>query len=813
MIQTTEVSITYKGDGVQTSFPYPYPYRNSDDIVGYIINDVGYEKRITNNFKYDKVSNIYQYPLAGDPLAAPYSIKLIRETPQQQNADLPGKLPFSLIEKSLDWIIMILQEIGSRCNSLWHIRNDCKLSETNARNSASAAAESEENAANSENLAKKWAMSPVSPDGVVDTNSPTGYTQSAKTWAALSKEYAGLSKFKLPIGYYNSVDEMKVSETALVGRPCVTLGYYEKDDGGGAVYIIRSKKESDVDDGGSIIFLDNGNVAELIIDKAVNVKQFGAKGNGETDDTTTLKATLQYAYTNALKVYLPKGTYCISEPLHLYQNQTLYGDLADNTTIKSTAPATENNAIIVLDRTDDYKFNYGEDYHINNITLVSVNNIPYGIYASKAAPYLDFAHLVISKVKTGISIPDTWLSSIKNTSISNIDIGIQLRSSGTSLHLENIYIMTPTKYGYDIHGLAYSEWSNVACDWATENAIAYNFSFGNVTINGLGCESDKCKICIAQNNSTLNITGATLYFPKTDTGDSVFRMNGSVLNITNADITLAGELSQNNTAVGFNLGTNNIINITRLDAPPALAERMSISDSANSSFVHISDYTSSHSMLGNAPHLGDTNSFLDFYKDIVPYNKKMNTIYGSLNTATLRRMDGVDISWNPAAKSGDILINCEPNTGIAFRQCMSDPTVYTLKGTVTAIDGSTITLSDWGFADDTMTAFARNMGTTINASGLFNGVAVVSISETEKTIVLKNASSASRFQLGAKVTYRNNITYLRDEKYNRVQHVLAGKSEGKPTTPVIGMMYFDTTLNKPVWYNGSNWVDANGNNV
>lgn len=155
MIQTTEVSITYKGDGVQTSFPYPYPYRNSDDIVGYIINDVGYEKRITNNFKYDKVSNIYQYPLAGEPLAAPYSIKLIRETPQQQNADLPGKLPFSLIEKSLDWIIMILQEIGSRCNSLWHIRNDCKLSETNARNSASAAAESEDIAKKCENAAAK----------------------------------------------------------------------------------------------------------------------------------------------------------------------------------------------------------------------------------------------------------------------------------------------------------------------------------------------------------------------------------------------------------------------------------------------------------------------------------------------------------------------------------------------------------------------------------------------------------------------------------------------------------------------------------
>ncbi len=310
MIQTTEVSITYKGDGVQTSFPYPYPYRNSDDIVGYIINDVGYEKRITNNFKYDKVSNIYQYPLAGDPLAAPYSIKLIRETPQQQNADLPGKLPFSLIEKSLDWIIMILQEIGSRCNSLWHIRNDCKLSETNARNSASAAAESEENAANSENLAKKWAMSPASPDGVVDTDSPTGYTQSAKIWAALSKEYAGLSKFKLPIGYYKSVAEMKASETAIVGRPCVTLGYYEPNDGGGGVYIIRQKKENDVDDGGSVLFLDNGDVAELIIDGAINVKQFGANGDGATDDTNAFAMMLKHD-----NCYIPIGNYVITSPL------------------------------------------------------------------------------------------------------------------------------------------------------------------------------------------------------------------------------------------------------------------------------------------------------------------------------------------------------------------------------------------------------------------------------------------------------------------------------------------------------------------
>lgn len=183
-------------------------------------------------------------------------------------------------------------------------------------------------AKDSSDIAKKWAMSPVSPDGVVDTNSPTGYTQSAKIWAALSKEYAGLSKFKLPIGYYNSVDEMRKSETALVGRPCVTLGYYEPNDGGGAVFIIRQKKESDVDDGGSVIFLNNGNVAELITKGTVNVKQFGAKGDELTDDTKSIDAAIHACLKESEwkvldggwtppKLIIPHGRYKITKPIYL----------------------------------------------------------------------------------------------------------------------------------------------------------------------------------------------------------------------------------------------------------------------------------------------------------------------------------------------------------------------------------------------------------------------------------------------------------------------------------------------------------------
>ena len=37
-----------------------------------------------------------------------------------------------------------------------------------------------------------------------------------------------------------------------------------------------------------------------------------------------------------------------------------------------------------------------------------------------------------------------------------------------------------------------------------------------------------------------------------------------------------------------------------------------------------------------------------------------------------------------------------------------------------------------------------------------------------------------------------------------------GVSGARPTTPNIGDPYFDTTLGIPLWYNGTNWVDATG---
>ena len=40
-----------------------------------------------------------------------------------------------------------------------------------------------------------------------------------------------------------------------------------------------------------------------------------------------------------------------------------------------------------------------------------------------------------------------------------------------------------------------------------------------------------------------------------------------------------------------------------------------------------------------------------------------------------------------------------------------------------------------------------------------------------------------------------------------------GPTTGRPNPPSVGLEYFDTTLGYPVWYDGTNWVDATGATV
>jgi hypothetical protein len=45
------------------------------------------------------------------------------------------------------------------------------------------------------------------------------------------------------------------------------------------------------------------------------------------------------------------------------------------------------------------------------------------------------------------------------------------------------------------------------------------------------------------------------------------------------------------------------------------------------------------------------------------------------------------------------------------------------------------------------------------------------------------------------------------------QAITASDTASRPTDINTGFQYFDITLNKPIWWNGSDWVDATGATV
>lgn len=96
------------------------------------------------------------------------------------------------------------------------------------------------------------------------------------------------------IKHFNSVAEMKACTTLIETYVVMTLGYYEANDGGGATYRIREKIDTDEEDNGSIHFLQNNLVAELVVENVVNLKQFGVKNDGVTDCTTQVKNAISF---------------------------------------------------------------------------------------------------------------------------------------------------------------------------------------------------------------------------------------------------------------------------------------------------------------------------------------------------------------------------------------------------------------------------------------------------------------------------------------------------------------------------------------
>ena len=145
---------------------------------------------------------------------------------------------------------------------------------------------------------------------------------------------------------FNNVSEMQSATNLVDGSYARTLGYYFANDGGGALYKITDS--SDTVDGGSVIGLTSLQ-AHLMTesDGTVNVRQFGAKGDDTTDDTTAIQNAIDYCCDNNIKLFVPNGTYLVDK---LTITKHLYMDGEDwvRTVIKAKENSTSTTGVIEI---------------------------------------------------------------------------------------------------------------------------------------------------------------------------------------------------------------------------------------------------------------------------------------------------------------------------------------------------------------------------------------------------------------------------------------------------------------------------------
>lgn len=167
----------------------------------------------------------------------------------------------------------------------------------------------------------------------------------------------------------------------------------------------------------------------------INVKSFGAKGDGSAGDTAAIQAALNCfkapaANTDNLlggAVYLPAGTYLITEKIRLFSNVTFFGDGIDQTVLTlDGAMLTNEDGMLANDTNYGHKNITIRDMTLRGLSRDSgVTQCCVGIKLRQ----LDGGYLVNIKVE-GFSWHGIWMVYKQQTGGATLDTVKNVRISG-----------------------------------------------------------------------------------------------------------------------------------------------------------------------------------------------------------------------------------------------------------------------------------------------------------------------------------------------------------------------------------------------
>lgn len=236
---------------------------------------------------------------------------------------------------------------------------------------------------------------------------------------------------------FDTVADMKAGTNLINGSFAQTFGFYEKNDGGKALYKIRNITNDDIIDEITIIKINdeqNQLIAELITSSEMNIKQFGYLNN-ETDFSTNLQKMININKINSID--LLNSEILIYNTINLRSNLELKNGKINANNLENVLNGFLSNNEMLTNLSIVNIYINGNNTCLKALYLRNVEN-----YNVLKCHFENFTY-TLNTHTAGIDINRGFYGLIEETEINNIGINL---ITGTTSNAINGIVLSNANY-------------------------------------------------------------------------------------------------------------------------------------------------------------------------------------------------------------------------------------------------------------------------------------------------------------------------------------------------------------------------------